>query len=140
MAPTTSPDVAVPCGAQCRHRYLLVKVTGLAPLAGLQHVETLELEGLQGLIHGSPIGQMRAVTDLELGGNWMTPRNVRLHSLAFLTQMPQLERLLLHTLIVDDLDYTPLLSLPNLKKVRVTAARGMTPPHEELGRRLPWDA
>jgi len=39
---------------------------------------------------------------------------------------------------VDDLDYTPLFCLPNLKEVRVMAARGMTPPHEELTRRLPW--
>ena len=69
----------------------------------------------------------------------MTPRNVRLQSVAFLAQMPQLERLLLHTLIVDDLDYTPLLSLSNLKKVRVMAARGMTPTHDELMHRLPWD-
>ncbi len=82
---------------------------------------------------------MRAVTGLELGGNWMTPRDVRIHSLAFLSRMPQLERLLLHTLIVDDLDYTPLLSLSNLQKVRIMAARGMTPPYDELVRRLPWD-
>lgn len=69
----------------------------------------------------------------------MTPRNVRFQSVAFLAQMPQLERLLLHTLIVDDLDYTLLLSLSNLKKVRIMAARGMTPTYDELMHRLPWD-
>ncbi|WP_272949103.1 hypothetical protein [Kribbella pittospori] len=42
-------------------------------------------------------------------------------------------------MIADDLDYRPLLSLSNLKKVRVMAARGMTPTHDELKRRLPWD-
>ncbi|MET7279273.1 hypothetical protein ABZS29_13645 [Kribbella sp. NPDC005582] len=115
------------------------KVRSLAHLAGLQRVETLEVEGLQGLIDGSPVGEMRAVKDLEIGGDWMAPRNVRLRSVAFLAQMPQLEQLLLHTLTVDDLDYTPLLSLSNLRKVRVMATRGMTPAHDELMRRLPWN-
>jgi hypothetical protein len=115
------------------------KVRDLAHLAGLQRVQTLEVEGLQGLVDASPVGEMRAVKDLQLGGNWVAPRNVRLQSVAFLAQMPQLEHLLLHTLIVDDLDYTPLLSLSNLKKVRVMAARGMTPAHDELIRRLPWN-
>ncbi|MET9272784.1 hypothetical protein [Kribbella sp. NPDC003557] len=114
------------------------KVRDLAPLTTLQHVEALQVEGLRGLVDASPVGEMRAVRDLELGGNWMTPRNVRLTSIAFLARMPQLEHLLLHTLIVDDLDYRPLLSLPNLKQVRVMAARGMTPTHEELKHQLPW--
>jgi len=116
------------------------KVRDLAHLAALQRVKTLEIEGLQGLVDASPIGEMRAVNNLEIGGDWMAPRNVRLQSLAFLTQMPQLERLLLHTLTVDDLDYTPLLSLSNLKKVRVMATQGMTPAHDELMRRLPWSS
>ncbi|MCB0909252.1 MAG: hypothetical protein KDB63_19275 [Nocardioidaceae bacterium] len=115
-------------------------VQDLRPLAGLQAVEVLQVEGLRGLLDASPVGQMRSVTDLELGGNWVTPKNVRITSAAFLAEMPQLQRLLLHTLIVDDLDYRPLLSLPNLQKVRVMAARGMTPSKDELVRCLPWEA
>ena len=116
------------------------RVQDLRPLAGLQAVEVLQVEGLRGLLDASPVGQMRAVTDLELGGNWITPKNVRITSAAFLAEMPQLQRLLLHTLIVDDLDYRPLLSLPNLQKVRVMETRGMTPSKEELVKRLPWEA
>jgi len=115
-------------------------VQDLRPLAGLQVVETLQVEGLRGLLDASPVGQMRSVTDLELGGNWMTPKNVRIISAGFLAEMPQLQRLLLHTLIVDDLDYHPLLSLPNLQKVRVMETRGMSPSKEELIERLPWEA
>jgi hypothetical protein len=115
-------------------------VHDLGPLAELQAVETLQVEGLRGLVDARPVGQMRSVTDLELGGNWMTPKNVRITSAAFLAEMPQLRRLLLHTLIVDDLDYRPLLSLLSLKQVRVMATKGMTPPIEELIERLPWDA
>jgi len=115
-------------------------VRDLRPLAGLQAVQTLQVEGLRGLVDAGPVGQMRSVTDLELGGNWMTPKNVRIKSAAFLAQMPQLRRLLLHTLIVDDLDYHPLFSLPRLQQVRVMATRGMSPPMEDLIERLPWDA
>jgi hypothetical protein len=115
-------------------------VRDLQPLAVLQTVVALQLEGLGGLVDTSAVGEMRSVTDLELGGKWMTPRNVRITSLAFLARMPQLQRLLLHTLIVDDLDYRPLLSLPNLKNVAVMTARGMTPPIEELMDQLPWNA
>jgi hypothetical protein len=115
-------------------------VQDLRPLAGLQSVEELQVEGLRGLVDASPVGQMSSVTDLEVGGNWMTPRNVRITSAGFLANIPQLRRLLMHTLIVDDLDYRPLLSLPNLQKVRVMATRGMTPPIEELMQRLPWEA
>lgn len=53
------------------------KVQDLAPLAVLQHVEALLVEGLQGVVDATPISEMRAVRDLALGGNWMTPRNVR---------------------------------------------------------------
>ena len=115
-------------------------VQDLLPLAELEAVQVLQVEGLRGLIDASPVGQMRSVMDLELGGNWMTPKNVRITSVAFLTRMPQLRRLLLHTLIVDDLDYHPLLSLPNLQMVRVMATRGMKPRIEELISRLPWEA
>jgi hypothetical protein len=41
-------------------------------------------------------------------------------------------------IIVDDLDYTPLLALPRLKSVRVMNAHGMTPTHEQLKAALPW--
>lgn len=114
-------------------------VQDLRPLARPGRVEVLQIEGLRGLIDASPLGEMHSVTDLELGGDWMTPTTVRITSAAFLTQMSQLERLLLHTLVVDDLDYHPLLSLPNLHTVRVMAARGMTPPIDELIRQLPWE-
>jgi hypothetical protein len=70
----------------------------------------------------------------------MAPRIVHVDSIGFLSKLNRLERLVLHTLIVDDLDYAPLLSLPSLKSVRVMEARRMTPPLAELVRQLPWDA
>jgi hypothetical protein len=113
-------------------------VLSLAPLAGLNQVEKLEVESLQRARDLSPIGLMRSVVDLQVGGNWMTPRIAHVDSIAFLRETPQLRRLLLHTMIVDDLDYSPVLDLPNLESVAVMKARGMRPPIEELMARTPW--
>jgi hypothetical protein len=113
------------------------KVTDLEPLAALQNVETLDIEGFVRL-DLAPIAKMRSVADLDLGGNWMTPRTAHVNSISFLRQMPQLRRLILHTMIVDDLDYSPILDLPNLEGVRVMKVRGMRPSHEELIARTPW--
>jgi hypothetical protein len=43
-------------------------------------------------------------------------------------------------LIVDDLDYAPVLSLPNLEAVRVMKARGMRPSLEELMAATPGES
>lgn len=115
-------------------------VTTLQPLTSLTNVRELQVEGLRGVVDASPIGAMVGVENLELGGNWMTPKNVHVPSLSFLREMPQLRHLLLHTLVVDDLDYLPLLSLNRLEKIRVMAVRGMRPTIGELRSSLPWDA
>jgi len=81
---------------------------------------------------------MTGVVDLDVGGDWMSPRNVHVDSIAFLDRMPQLRELLLHTITVDDRDYSPLMRLPNLEQVRVMKTRGMRPSIEELKAALPW--
>jgi len=83
---------------------------------------------------------MSEVASLRLGGDWMSSRLVHVDSVGFLRQLPQLRSLILHTMIVDDLDYSPILSLPNVEGVRVMEARGMRPSHEELKAATPWSA
>ncbi len=113
-------------------------VRTLAPLASLQKVETLSVDSLRHAHDLSPIGLMGRVTSLDLGGDWMSSRIAQVESISFLRKMPQLRRLLLHTIIVDDLDYTPILAVPALEAVRVMAARGMRPSYEELKAAVPW--
>ena len=115
-------------------------VRSVEPLTGLRRLEALLLESLRHARDLSPIGQMEAVTALDLGGDWMSPRIAHIDSIAFLRQMPQLRSLLLHTVIVDDLDYGPILELPNLEAVRVMKTRGMRPTHEKLVLLTPWKA
>jgi hypothetical protein len=50
--------------------------------------------------------------------------------------MPQLRRLRLDTLLVDD---APVLALPNLQSLMVTKAKGMRPTFDDLVASTPWD-
>lgn len=114
------------------------RVSDLTPLQRLVVLEELMLEDLRGTVALDAVGALSGVTDLELGGDWASSRRVHVPDLGFLRSLPQLRRLVLHTMIVDDADYSPLLSLPNLVDVRVAKARTMRPSYEELQARLPW--
>lgn len=81
---------------------------------------------------------MHSVTSLDMGGDWMSLRTAHVDSLSFLRRMPQLRRLLLHTMIVDDLDYSPILDLSALEQVRVMQASGMRPAYDELKASAVW--
>lgn len=102
-------------------------VRTLEPLAGLNEVETLLIEGLKRVRDLAPLARMSGVVDLEVVGDWMSLRVAHVDSIGFLRDMQQLRRLILHTMIADDLDYSPLLALPNVKEMRVMEARGMRP-------------
>lgn len=113
-------------------------VRSLEPLARLTTLTGLELEALRHARDASPLASLTGLRRLELGGDWMSPRIAHIDSIAWLPSLHNLEHLLLHTVIVDDLDYAPLLALPKLRAVRVMEARGMRPSYAELKTRLPW--
>ncbi|MEU2348552.1 hypothetical protein [Modestobacter sp. NPDC049651] len=113
-------------------------VESLLPLAGLSCVEDLLIEGLRRVRDLSPVGEMSGVTHLEIGGDWMTPRVVQVESLGFLRKMLQLRSLVLHSIAADDLDYTPVLALPNLISLRVMEVRDMRPGIDVLRAETPW--
>jgi hypothetical protein len=134
-------DLSVLSGFRELHTLRLAGASGvqdLAPLTALQSVRVLSLESLKRAHDLSPLGEMRAVTSLDVGGDWMSSRNAHVNSIAFLRQIPQLQRLLLHTIIVDDRDYSPILDLPALREVRVMATRGMRPTRDELKALPAW--
>ena len=114
-------------------------VHDLTPLAALTGLERLNIESIKRVQDLSPLAALPSVTHLEVGGDWISPRRAHVDSIGFLRRMPQLKELVLHTIIVDDLDYSPLLDLPALRGVRVMKARGMRPTYDELKERLPWN-
>lgn len=113
-------------------------VTSVSALGELSTLQRLSLEGLKRVRDLAPLGRLEQLTHLELGGDWMSPRIAHVDSIDFLRNLTRLEDVLLHTIIVDDLEYSPLLALPRLRSVRVMQARGMTPSHEYLRSVLPW--
>jgi hypothetical protein len=113
-------------------------VTSVHALGDLTTLESLVIESLRKVHDLSPLGRLSRLTRIELGGDWMSPRIAHVDSIDFLRQLTGLEDVLLHTIIVDDLDYSALLALPRLRTVRVMKARGMTPSHEHLQTVLPW--
>lgn len=113
-------------------------VSQVGPLAALDKLRTLVLEGFRRIDDTMPLGHLVKLTDLELGGDWMSPRNAHVSSIGFLRELNQLEKVLLHTIVVEDRDYSPLLSLSRLKWVRAMATKGMEPSIDHLKRTLPW--
>ncbi len=114
------------------------QVKNLEPLRHLTGLRRLQIESLLGVRDASPLGSLTGTTHLALGGNWMTPRRAHIESLDWLPRLRNVRHLLLHTLAVEDLDYTPLLRLERLEAVGVMRVQGMRPSFEELKHRLPW--
>lgn len=112
-------------------------VRTLDPLARLPQLERLAVESLRHAHDLSPLGSLVNLRDLELGGDWMAPRTAHVDSLGFVVHLGSLERLVLHTVKVDDLDYSPLLALGQLREARVMVVRGMRPAHAELCEAIP---
>ncbi len=112
-------------------------VTSLAPLAELPQLRGLAVESLRRAHDLSPLAALTELRSLELGGDWTSPRNAHVDSIAPLGRLTHLELLELHTIIVDDLDYSPLLALTRLQRARVKAVRGMRPTYDELCAALP---
>jgi hypothetical protein len=109
----------------------------LGSLVGLRQLRSLEVEGLRHVRDLSPLGELTGLRSLDVGGDWMSPRIAHVDSIAFLRGLQGLERLVLHTIAVDDLDYSPLLDLHNLRELRVARVRGMHPSHDELSAAVP---
>ena len=65
-------------------------VSNVAALVSLTTLELLALEGFRSIEDLCPLGNLRALSDLELGGAWMTHRNGHVSSIRFLTDLPQL--------------------------------------------------
>lgn len=130
-----------PVGAMPELRELFLggasNVRTLRPLAGLTRLRSLVIEDVGYVSDLSPLAGLTSLRHLEVGGSWMGSRRANLESVAFLRNLPSLERLVLQTITVDDMDYSPLLSLTNLTEIRIARVRGMRPSHDELSALIP---
>ncbi|MFB0836040.1 hypothetical protein ACX8Z9_13465 [Arthrobacter halodurans] len=116
------------------------RVASMEPLDSHPSLRTLEVTGLRDAHDMAPLGTLRNLRSLVLGGEFASDRNAHIDSLSFIKDLPQLRVLKLLGLIVDDKDYSPLLSLRNLTDAWVMKTRGMRPTVDELAQQVPgWD-
>lgn len=107
-------------------------VQDIPPLAGLVTLRELQIESIKQVHDLSALASLVNLRSLDLGGNWMSPRIAHIDSIEFIAGMTKLDQLILHTIIVDNLDYSPLLRHPDIREARVMKARGMKPSHDAL--------
>lgn len=74
-------------GLECLELRGASAVTDVGPLAALDQLKALAVEGFHRLDDLTPLGQLNQLTDLELGGNWMAPRNAHIGSIVFLRDL-----------------------------------------------------
>jgi hypothetical protein len=115
-------------------------VRDLLPLAELSALAELELESLRHAHDLGPIGAVSGVTSLAIAGAVWSLRIAHVDSISFLLEMPQLRRFRLEAVIVDDLDYSPILELPGLRSLWVMKASCMRPAFDDLVASTPRDA
>ncbi|GHU07551.1 hypothetical protein AGMMS50225_04670 [Betaproteobacteria bacterium] len=85
-------------------------------LARLAKLKSLEADCLFAIHDYSHLVGLKNLTDLAVYGDGLASnKRVKLNSLGFLVEMPQLERLDLCMVKVEDGSYLPITKLPNLK-------------------------
>lgn len=92
-------------------------VKSIKPLCALRKLEGLSVNNFQGVNDYSPLAELANLVSLDLSGNVWAPKKIHVRDLAFLRKMPQLRRLALYDVILDDGDYSPILSLVNAEAV-----------------------
>lgn len=107
-------------------------VRDVTPLGELVTLRSLEIDSLKHAHNLDALGALIDLERLELGGDWMSIRIAHIDSIGFISRLERLQSLVLHTIVVDDSDYSPLLRHPDLRVARVMETRGMKPTHEAL--------
>jgi hypothetical protein len=110
-------------------------LTSVEPLSKLSALRTLHIEGCRRLLDFGAIGELAQLEELVVWDGFNGPR-LHANSLDFVRGLTNLN-LLSFSPIVDSLDFSPVLQLQTVKRVRVATVRGMTPSATELERAVP---
>lgn len=104
-------------------------VTSLEPLASLENLTTLEIENTWRVRDYSPLGRIAGLRHLTVRSG--EGHTARADSIEFLRQLGELETLSWSPPVVS-LDYSPVLDLDRVKKIRLSGQRGMSPSMTDL--------
>ena len=89
-------------------------VKSIAPIAKLAVLESLAVENFQKISDYSVLSNLQNLKSLEISGDGLSPKFIRIESLEFLRQMPELTSLVILVARLKSKDYLPVLSLKSL--------------------------
>lgn len=104
-------------------------ITDLTPIGSLHSLRSLRVLGCFRLHDYSPLGRLHRLEELDVRGNERPAMHA--DSLSFLASLTML-RLLTFSARIDDLDYSPVMSLTQAEHISVWPTPNMTPPEVDL--------
>ncbi|QDV81030.1 hypothetical protein [Botrimarina mediterranea] len=111
-------------------------VESVTPLGKLTGLTGLYVENFQKISDYSSLTALKRLESLTICGDGMGPRYIKVDSIDFLRQIPQLRYLRLLTIRLQSKDYTPILELAKLEHLSLGSPREVKKIYDEL-RRLP---
>ena len=107
-------------------------VESLRPIGRLVTLNGLCLENFQKISDYSELTSLQQLESLSIHGDGMGPQYVKVDSVEFLREMPQLRSLSLLTIRLQNKDYSPILDLTELQRLNLRSHRDVKKLYDEL--------
>lgn len=95
----------------------------IKPLLKLKKLKAVQVENFQKISDYSGFAELNNLESLFIDGDRTSPRNIKIDSIQFLKQMPQLKCYRMLATILKSKDYTPILELKNLEYLAIRRRR-----------------
>jgi len=115
-------------------------VESVRPIGKLPSVIGLYLENFQKIRDYSDLTPLSKLESLTICGDGTSPQYIKVDSIEFLRQMPQLRYLRLLTIRLQNKDYSPILDLEDLEHLTLRTHRDVKKIYDDLSRlpKLKW--
>ena len=115
-------------------------VESVRPIGKLPNLIGLYVENFQKIRDYSDLTLLSRLESLTICGDGMSPQYIKVDSIDFLRQMPQLRYLRLLTIRLQNKDYSPILDLPQLEHLSLRTHRDVKKIYDDLCRlpKLKW--
>ena len=115
-------------------------VESVRPIGNLSKLVGLYVENFQKVRDHSDLAQLSRLESLTICGDLMSPQYIKVDSIKFLRQMPQLRFLMLRTMRLQNSDYRPILDLKRLEHLSLRPDKDVKKLYDDLSRlpKLKW--
>ena len=98
-------------------------VESIEPILKLKKLKAVQVENFQNITDYSGFAKLENLESLFIDGDRTSPRNIKVESIEFLREMPQLRCYRMLATILKNKDYTPILELKNLEYLAIRRKR-----------------